>query len=114
MGDRANVKVVERDSTVFLYTHWSGSALPGTVQAALKRGERRWNDGQYLARIIFCEMMDGREDELTGYGITSVAYDGDDRIITVNLDGQFVQVGGGKRKSFTEYIADGYEPDWGE
>jgi hypothetical protein len=55
MGDRANVKVVDFDSTVFLYTHLSGSELPTVLQAALKRGRERCDDGQYLIRIIFCD-----------------------------------------------------------
>lgn len=72
MGDRASVYIRE-DATrgVFLYTHWGGTELPQTVQAALKRGRERWNDAPYLARIVFCEMVKGVEMDLTGYGISS-------------------------------------------
>src|SRR5205809_5145857 len=88
MGDRANVQLIDGKSEVFLYTHWGGTRLPQVVQIALAR-RQRWDDGQYLARIIFSEMVDGDKGE-TGYGISSVVGDGDDRIITVNVDRQTV------------------------
>lgn len=89
MGDRANVLIKDHGSSVYLYTHWSGTELPQTVAKALARNER-WDDGQYLARIIFCEMVKGQESEPTGYGISSVCGDGDDRIVTVDVDTQYV------------------------
>ena len=54
---------------VYLYTHWSGSELIDTLKAALKRGKNRWNDSEYLARIIFSEMVKGDLMAETGYGI---------------------------------------------
>lgn len=92
MGDRANVKIVDGESTVYLYTHWTGTELPVTLQKALFRGQERWQDGSYLTRIIFSEMTEGHEDGLTGFGISSVLGDGDDRIITINVDDQTAQV----------------------
>lgn len=88
MGDRANVFVKEHGSEegVYLYTHWSGHVLPETVLAALVRGEDRWNDGPYLARIVFCEMVKGAEMELPGYGISATCGDGDNRIICLDPD----------------------------
>jgi hypothetical protein len=109
MGDMANVKVVDGDSTVFLYTHWAGSALPSTLQAAMKR-EKSWDDGPYLARIIFQQMI-GRNEGETGYGISSVIGDGEDRVLTVNVDKQSVTIYSeyaaniNKTVSFTEFIA---------
>ena len=92
MGDRANVKIVDGESTVFLYTHNQGTTLPVILQEALRRSQERWADGAYLARIIFCDMVEGNEDELTGFGISSVIGDGEDRVITINLDDQTAQV----------------------
>lgn len=109
MGDRANVKVVDFDSTVFLYTHWSGSELPTVLQAALKRGRERWDDGQYLTRIIFCEMI-GKDSGLTGYGISSVVGDGDDHIITVNIQKQTVSIGD-EKFDFEDYVTM-KKPSW--
>ena len=59
MGDRGNIIVKDGNSEVYLYTHWTGSDLPDVLRSALKRGKSRWNDGPYLARIIFCEIVKG-------------------------------------------------------
>lgn len=112
MGDRANVKVVDGDSTVFLYTHWAGTELPITLQKALSRGRDRWTDGQYLSRIIFCEMVGNRTSELTGFGISSVCGDGDDRILTVDVGKQEITYNGKRGVSFDSYVAASYKPDW--
>lgn len=73
MGDRRNVIVQhDKDNSVALYTHWSGSELPQTLARALDRGRGRWNDGTYLTRIVFSEMV---KDEIlgeTGFGIEPI------------------------------------------
>jgi hypothetical protein len=105
MGDRGNIIVKDGESTVYLYTHWSGSSLPETVKAALKRGHDRWNDGQYLARILFCEMVRGDEMSSTGFGISSVIGDGGTDI-TVNVDDQTVRESDdGPCVPFKNYVA---------
>ena len=110
MGDRANIKLVDGDSTVFLYTHWDGSVLPGTLQRALAKKER-WDDGQYLARIIFQEML-GTDEGTTGYGISSIVGDGDDRILTVDISGQTVSARDAKW-SFSDYLNIDASTVWG-
>ena len=92
MGDRANVKIVYGESTVYLYTHNDGTELPVILQDALRRGIDRLDDGPYLARIIFSEMIKDDISGLTGFGISSVIGDGEDRVITINLDDQTAQV----------------------
>jgi len=92
MGDRANVVVKERDEQVCLYTHWNGSELPSVLQSAMQRGADRVDDFQYLTRIIFCEMVKGREMQKTGFGITQNVGDGKERIITVDVDAKTVQI----------------------
>lgn len=95
MGDRNNVHVVEPHSGgpgVYLYTHWEGSMLPGTVARALDRGRDRWTDTAYLTRIIFCEMVKGSEEGTTGYGISTTIQDqdGGNQIQEVNVEEQTV------------------------
>lgn len=106
MGDRANVKIVSKHTgTVYLYTHWSGSELPQTVQQALRRGAERWDDPAYLARIVFCEMIKGEAlDGLTGYGISQECGDGEDRVITLNTDEQQV-TWAGKKATFRAFAS---------
>ena len=111
MGDRANVKVVDGASTVFLYTHWGGSELPETLQRVLAR-RLRWDDGQYLSRIIFCEMVKGHEDGETGFGISSNCGDGDERILTVDVRKQKVFINGGDGIPFDSYASRKYKPKW--
>jgi hypothetical protein len=65
MGDRGQVHI--EDTGVYLYTHWGATSLPSVVSDALAR-DARWNDPEYLTRIIFDEMT-GLEGETTGYGI---------------------------------------------
>lgn len=90
MGDRANVAVkAADDDIVFLYTHNSGSGL-GTILARALARRLRWNDPQYLARIIFAEMTKGQEAEETGYGISAQIGDGDDRVWLVDVPAQTV------------------------
>jgi hypothetical protein len=117
MGDRANiiVKSSEKEGAeqVCLYTHWAGSTLPGTLKTALIRGKERWDDFQYLTRIIFCEMIkhSGESlDGLTGYGITQKLWDGEDSLIFVAVDEQQITIGE-KKYSFEGYIAS--DEAWG-
>jgi hypothetical protein len=78
MGDRAQIGIHDRtvkindfeeEIYVYLYTHWHGYKLLGVLKAALERGKDRWSDGEYLARIIFSEMVKDDIDGTTGYGV---------------------------------------------
>ena len=89
MGDRANIYVKEGDSGVYLYTHWGGSELPQVVKVALSR-HQRWDDGQYLARILFDTLTENQTGSETGHGISSVIGDNSYPIIVVNVDTQEV------------------------
>ena len=72
MGDRGNIFIADgEEHGVYLYAHWHGSVLPGILRNALRRGRDRWSDTQYLARIIFCEMIRDDVDGTTGFGITA-------------------------------------------
>lgn len=91
MGDRANIRFdVENEPSMYFYTHWSGSELPFTLQKALKRGESRWEDEPYLARIIFCEMVDEDVLGITGYGLATFLGDNSYPVIVVKATKQRV------------------------
>jgi hypothetical protein len=100
MGDRANVFVVDDLSRgtaelegVYLYTHWGGSNLPATLAQALdsKEGRARWNDGPYLARIIFDRMTGLTGGEL-GFGISASICDNEYPILVVDPANQRVRM----------------------
>ena len=60
MGTRSQVFMV--NSGVYLYQHWDGYNLPLEVQEALKL-KARWNDEEYLTRIIFETMLENAKYE---------------------------------------------------
>jgi hypothetical protein len=93
MGDRANV-VLEQDNgqEIYLYSHWGGTELPETLQAALNRGRDRWDDEPYLGRIIFQDMTAGSEKELTGFGISTYLCDNEYPLLRVDSRKQTVTV----------------------
>lgn len=103
MGDRGNI-IIEKENgpALFLYTHWTGSELPEILKAALTRGEPRWTDSAYLARIIFSEMIKDNVLEETGFGISTTEGDGGTDI-HVNVTKQTVSFMG-ETKSFRDYI----------
>ena len=67
MGTRAQVLI--EDTKVYLYQHWSGNRLLDTVVESMKKCSDRWDDPEYLTRIIFCDMVRYDLDGHTGYGI---------------------------------------------
>lgn len=102
MGSRAQVKV-EPDN-VYLYTHWGANEIVETVKTALKK-RWRWDDPEYLTRIIFDTMTDGKQGGETGFGIGSVEHDDNETpLITVNADNQTVTING-KTQHFEDFIS---------
>lgn len=93
MGDRGNIAIAqpESEAVVYFYTHWGGYEIPQTLQRALARHER-WNDGPYLARIIFCEMVKNDIDGETGFGISTTEQDNSYDIPIVDAMTQTVTV----------------------
>jgi len=91
MGDRANilVKADKKDSGVYLYTHWGRESLPGVLGEALKP-KLRWDDPQYLARIIFDKMVGKNQGGECGFGISSQPGDGTDYVLIVDCDAQTI------------------------
>jgi hypothetical protein len=96
MGNRANI-VIEQDSDMFphpiyFYTHYDGSEIEQILKSALIRGRDRWDDPQYLSRVIFCEMIKDDLNGVTGYGITTAIGDGGYKLLCVKMDEQKVRI----------------------
>lgn len=112
MGDRGNICLKGKSvGEVWLYTHWGGTILGDVLCRALAR-RQRWDDGPYLARIIYSEMLrEGvdvrkRIDGDTGLGISSVPGDGLDHVFTLDVDTQTItHPYWAGRVSFEEYIS---------
>jgi hypothetical protein len=106
MGDRGNIIMnMEDGNKIYLYTHWGGHGLKDTLKSALERGRDRWNDEQYLSRIIFNEMTKGREMDLTGYGISTYECDNENERLFVDVKNQTVTVEGKPSVSFNDFVA---------
>lgn len=101
MGDRGQVYVHEGDEPgVYLYTHWGASHLTNTVKGALAK-HWRWEDGEYLARIIFEEMIAGSEHTETGYGIGTQLHGDVWKVVDVDCATQHVKVMHGNEEIFS-------------
>jgi hypothetical protein len=93
MGDRGQVRLVSEGSPdIYLYTHWNASSLMEVVADALKRGKGRWNDDEYLNRIIFSEMIKDDVMSETSFGIGTSQHEDVWRVVTVYHDTKFVEV----------------------
>lgn len=86
MGDRGHIVIEQpRDQpAVVLYTHRSANGLPHLLAQALGK-EARWNDPEYLARIIF-DQISNDASETTGAGIGTELQGDAWRVITVDTD----------------------------
>ncbi len=89
MGDRGNIYFVDASARgelrgIYMYTHWAGSYVWKVVKDALKRGDDRWGDSQYLARIVFCELVKDAVLDTTGYGLSTSIGDNEHVIIRVD------------------------------
>ncbi len=104
MGDRANVILKSNGEQVCLYTHWYGTELPKTVQTALVRGKSRWEDFQYLSRIVFCEMIQGSVMSETGFGISQTIGDGANKVIIIDCDERSLTINNKKPISLEDYV----------
>lgn len=102
---------------IFLYTHYDGWELPSILQAALVRGKERWDDEQYLGRIIFSELTQRYPMGLIGYGLTTYECDGGYALLVVDAEKQTVEIegssqyGGGLKFTFDEYVAIDFSDD---
>lgn len=123
MGERGNIVITKDDNMfphpVFFYTHWSGYLVKPILQTALRRGQERWDDPQYLARIIFCEMVKGDPQGVTGFGITTAIGDSGYPLLCVNMDERTVceldsrndlSAKVKKKWTFEQFIAAVFEP----
>jgi len=99
MGDRAQVLI--KDTGVYLYTHWESYRLQEIITKAIAK-KWRWDDPEYLARIIFDEMLKDNHGEETGYGIGTSEHSDINLLITVNCEAKSVIVGNKVEFSFRE------------
>jgi hypothetical protein len=107
MGDRGQVHI--KDEGVYLYTHWGATELIDKVKSALSK-RVRWDDAEYLARIIFSEMVRGFEDGTTGFGIGTSKHGDVWRVISIDCSKQQITIEDRDKLvlecSFNDFIAE--------
>ncbi len=95
MGARAQAKVIQQvyqegqeptEGAVYLYTHWGAESIVNDVATALDKpeGRGRWDDDEYLTRIIFDEMSRDEHGTETGYGIGLTEHGDIEVLVIVN------------------------------
>jgi hypothetical protein len=73
------------------------------------RRKERWDDSQYLARIIFCAMLQGDTDTATGFGISATLGDNEHHIIEVDCDKKVLRfTDENRRKTFRTFPFQAY------
>ena len=104
MGARAQVSIQDKygDPKIYLYTHWGEGTLIDDVKRALLRGKSRWDDYEYLTRIIFDEMKGDDVKSETGYGISTSEHGDNNLLIEITPD-KTVKINGEER-SFSNFV----------
>lgn len=92
MGCRGQILI--EDIGVYLYTHWGADSMVNNLKRtlAMKGVRGRWVDDEYLARIIFSQMVKNDIDGTTGYGIGSSEHGDIEKLITINCEKQTIKV----------------------
>ena len=98
MSTRSQVHFI--NSGVYLYQHHDGYDLPHRVQNAISKNVR-WNDEEYLTRIVFDSMKSEMEAYLkkeygeephTGYGIGTSRHGDIEYLVTIDCAAQQIEV----------------------
>lgn len=86
MSTRGNIVVHSTDGVdhalVFLYQHCDGYDLGVLLKEVLAR-KARWDDPEYLARMIFSRMVKDRIDDENGFGISAHPMDANCNVLVV-------------------------------
>ena len=79
-------------SPVYLYSHNDAMSMVSTVYEILSM-QTRWDDADYLARMIFCAMIPkDKWHEEKGYAIGTTLYDGIALLVSLNVPKQMIKI----------------------
>ena len=106
------VEIISPFGRVYLYTHDTSRNLLSNVYNVLSV-EKRWDDPDYLARMIFCEMIPQEFwNSDSGFGIGTQLYVDTELLISLDTVAQKITVSSGMHEfenfnmSFKEFIVD--------
>lgn len=89
MGCRGQILI--EDTGVFLYTHWGANRMVDDLKKALSL-HKRWDDDEYLARIIFCQLVKDDIDGTISYGIGTSQHGDIEKLISINCQEETIEV----------------------
>ena len=110
--DSGQVEIIGPYGRVYLYTHSNSKDLINIMHQVLSK-KLRWNDPDYLARMIFCKMIPFDEwDSDLGYGIGTQLYRDVNILVSIDTVHQTINISSyhdkqlihGKISSFTHFI----------
>ncbi len=77
---------------VYLYTHSGAKGLVARVHSTLSK-KKRWDDPDYLARMIFCDMIPKEKwDSDRGFGISTDLCSSVNLLITIDIESQTITI----------------------
>jgi len=89
MGTRGQVCVRGRHGDVYLYRHFDAKNILNDVYVGLSF-KNRWDDGDYIARMIFEQMISDSNDKVYGFGICTHQHSDIDLLVIVDCNKQEV------------------------
>lgn len=84
-------QIVIEDVGVHLYTHRDAHKLEESAASALKRGQDRWEQPDYMARIVLDDLKNS-DTGTTGYGLSATNYPNTYRTLRLNFHNQRVRL----------------------
>jgi hypothetical protein len=94
------IEIVGPYGRVYLYSHNTANELVNVVSDVLSR-QVRWDDPDYLSRMIFCRMIPKNKwDDELGFGIGTQLYTDVNMLITLDTVHQTIKIS----SAFETYI----------
>lgn len=104
------IEVISEEGIVYLYTHNTAASLVKDVHEVLSL-RLRWNDADYLARMLFCKMVPPESWSTDkGFGIGTQLYTDIDLLITLDIKHEMITVQSAKdihnkyRMPFSKFV----------
>ena len=104
MGDRRMAQIKTSEGSLYVYTHWHGSQLPGMARAAVEAAKNRLSDESYFVRIVVDQLTKDGRDQETGFGLMlkpnhEDSYNNDKPSVIIDAKTGKVKVIGGEDES---------------
>lgn len=110
--DSGQIEIISPFGRVYLYTHNDAKSLLTIVHNTLSL-KVRWDDPDYLSRMLFCEMIPEQFwSSNSGYGIGTQLYADVELLVSLDTVNQKITLSSGSHEfsnfsmSFEEFIVD--------